>query len=246
MLVTYSGGVDSTFLLKCCVDVLGRENVLAMIGVSPSYPEQEAGEAREYADLIGAEYICVATSEMEDADYRRNPRERCYHCKLNLFGIAEEVARKRGIDHILEGSNLDDLDDFRPGRRAVAEKGAKSPILMAGLTKAEVRELSRALGLPTHNKPSLACLASRIPYGTSIDAPLLKKIERSEAFLKSLGAYQVRVRYHGDLARIEVSDGDFDLIMANREKISERLREFGFTYVALDLKGYRMGSLNEA
>jgi pyridinium-3,5-biscarboxylic acid mononucleotide sulfurtransferase len=246
VLVAYSGGVDSTFLLKCCIDVLGRENVLAFIGLSPSYPEREAEEAKRYAGLMGAEYICVETSEMEDADFVRNPRERCYYCKLNLFGAAARVAEERGLKYIVEGSNLDDLDDFRPGRRATAEKNAVSPILKAGLTKGDVRALSKALGLPTHDKPSLACLASRIPYGTAIDASVLKKVELSEELLKGLGVKQVRVRYHGELARIEVAGSDFDLVAANRERIARELKELGFTYVALDLKGYRTGSMNEA
>ena len=237
--------MDSTFLLKCCIDVLGRENVLAFIGASPSYPAREMEEAKEYAALIGADYVCVQTSEMEDPDYLRNPRERCYYCKRNLFEMAEKTAKAKGLAHILEGSNLDDMDDFRPGRRAVAEKGAVSPLLAAGLTKAEVRELSRTLGLPTHDKPSLACLASRVPYGTAIDAVLLKKIEDSEEFLKSLGIRQARVRVHDGMARIEVADPDFEIAVINRKKIADRLKELGFTYVALDLRGYRTGSMNE-
>lgn len=246
VLVAYSGGVDSTFLLRCCVDVLGRENVLAFIGSSPAYPDREIEEAKKYADLMGAEYVCVETSEMEDVDFVRNPRERCYFCKLHLFDLAEETAKLRGMKYILEGSNLDDMDDFRPGRKACAERGVVSPLLLAGLTKAEIRKLSKGLGLPTHDKPSLACLASRIPYGTAIDASLLKKIELSEESLKSLGVYQVRVRYHGDLARIEVTDRDFETIVTNRKEIARRLKEYGFTYVALDLTGYRTGSMNEA
>jgi len=246
VLVAYSGGVDSTFLLKCCVDVLGKENVLAFIGISPSYPAREVEEAKEYADLMGAEYISAETSEMDDPDYVRNPRERCYHCKSNLFAIAGKTAETRGIKHILEGSNLDDMDDFRPGRRACVERNIVSPILMVELTKAEVRELSKALGLPTHDKPSLACLSSRIPYGTAISAPLLRKIELSEEFLKSLGVKQVRVRYHGDTARIEVSGPDFETVMGHREKIVRQLKDYGFTYVALDLEGYKTGSMNAA
>ena len=246
VLVAYSGGVDSTFLLKCCVDVLGKENVLAFIGISPSYPAREVEEAKEYAGLMGADYICVETSEMDDPDYVRNPRERCYHCKSNLFSMAGKTAAARGMKHILEGSNLDDMDDFRPGRRACAERNIVSPILMAKLTKAEVRELSKALGLPTHDKPSLACLSSRIPYGTAISAPLLKKIELSEEYLKSLGVKQVRVRYHGDTARIEVAGPDFGTVIKNREEIVRGLKDYGFTYVALDLEGYKTGSMNAA
>ncbi len=245
VLVAFSGGVDSTFLLKCCVDVLGQENVLAFIGSSPAYPEKEIRDAKRLADLIGAEYICVETSEMDDGDFVRNPRNRCYYCKLHLFDMAEEVAQERGLKHILEGSNLDDMDDFRPGRQACAEKNVVSPLLMAGLTKEEIRKLSHSMGLPTHNKPSLACLASRIPYGTSIDTALLRRIELSEEFLRSLGVSQVRVRYHDNVARIEVTDQDFHIIAANRAKIDSQLKEYGFTHVALDLKGYRTGSMNE-
>ena len=244
VLVAYSGGVDSTFLLKCCIDVLGKENVLAFIGMSPSYPAREVAEAKRHADQMGAEYVCVETTEMDNPEYVRNPRERCYHCKSNLFTMAEATAAARGIEHILEGSNLDDMDDFRPGRRACVERNIKSPILMAKLTKAEVREFSKMLGLPTHDKPSLACLASRIPYGTAISSPLLRKIELSEEYLKSLGVKQVRVRYHGDTARIEVAAEDFGTVIAEREKIVSRLKELGFTYVALDLGGYKTGSLN--
>ena len=246
VLVAYSGGVDSTFLLKCCIDVLGRENVLAFIGLSPSYPAREIEEAKVYADLMGADYVVVETGEMEDAAFVRNPRERCYYCKSRLFDAAHEIAKARGLKYIVEGSNLDDLDDFRPGRKACAEKGALSPILMARITKSEVREFSKVLGLPTHNKPSLACLASRVPYGTPIDASILRRIELSEEFLLGLGVTQVRVRYHGDVARIEVTEQDFDLVIRKRKEIAGRLKEYGFTYAALDLRGYRTGSMNEA
>jgi uncharacterized protein len=245
VLVAFSGGVDSTFLLKCCIDVLGKENVLAFIGSSPAYPAKEIEDAERLAGLIGAEYIRVETSEMEDAAFVQNPRNRCYYCKLHLFDLAEEVARKHGLKHILEGSNLDDMDDFRPGRQACAERNVVSPLLAAGLTKQEIRGLSQSLGLPTHNKPSLACLASRIPYGTSIDTSLLRKIELSEEFLRGLGVSQVRVRYHDNVARIEVTDQDFSIIADNRTEINDHLKEYGFTHVSLDLKGYRTGSMNE-
>ncbi|MBA4416795.1 MAG: TIGR00268 family protein [Syntrophus sp. (in: bacteria)] len=245
VLVAYSGGVDSTFLLKCCIDVLGKEHVLAFIGSSPAYPAKEIEDAKKCADLIGADYICVETSEMNDIDFVQNPRNRCYYCKLHLFDMAEETARERGLNVILEGSNLDDMDDFRPGRKACAERNVVSPLLMAGLTKGEIRGLSKTLGLPTYNKPSLACLVSRIPYNTPIDIALLKKIEFSEEFLRGLGITQVRVRYHGNVARIEVTDQEYHIIIANKEKINTGLKAYGFTYVALDLKGYRTGSMNE-
>jgi uncharacterized protein len=245
VLVAFSGGVDSTFLLKICIDTLGPENVLAVIGASPAYPARELAEARAIAKALGANFVVIETAEMNDPDFIRNPRNRCYYCKRSLFDLMWDVAGQRGMDHIVEGSNLDDMNDFRPGRRAVEEKGIISPLLVAKLTKNDIRELSRTLGLPTHNKPSFACLASRIPYGTRIEMSLLRRIEYSEDFLKDLGFKQVRVRYHGDVARIEVPAGDFDTVVAKGKRIYEGLQGFGFTYVTLDLRGYRTGSMNE-
>jgi uncharacterized protein len=245
VVVAFSGGVDSTLLLRVCIDVLGRENVLALIAASPTYPQAEIAEAEGLARLIGADYRVIQTSEMEDPEFVQNTRNRCYHCKSHLFGMARSIALEGGFAHILEGSNVDDLGDFRPGRKACAEENVVSPLLDAGLTKAEIRELSRMLALPTHDKPSYACLSSRIPYGTEIEQGLLRQIEGSEAFLKGLGLRQVRVRYHGPVARIEVSEKEFDLLMSNRKRIVEALMGFGFTYVTMDLTGYRTGSMNE-
>jgi pyridinium-3,5-biscarboxylic acid mononucleotide sulfurtransferase len=245
VVVAFSGGVDSTLLLKACIEVLGKENVLAFIGSSPVHPESETHEAIKIAKRLRSDYVVVKTTEMENIDFTSNPRERCYHCKYALLDQAWYIARGHGFNNILEGSNVDDESDFRPGRRAVDEKGILSPLRVAGLTKNDIRKLSRLLHLPTHNKPSFACLASRVPYGTIITRDILKQIELSEEFLKGLGFKQVRVRYHGDVARIEVEDKDIATVMRQADEIYTHLKSFGFTYIALDLKGYRTGSLNE-
>ncbi|MGD9576706.1 MAG: ATP-dependent sacrificial sulfur transferase LarE [Syntrophorhabdus sp.] len=246
VVVAFSGGVDSTLLLRACLDALGRDNVLAFIGTSPVHPESETQAAINIAQQLGADFVTVKTAEMKDKDFTSNTRERCYCCKSGLIGKIQEVAKARGFSRIVEGSNIDDENDFRPGSRAVAEKGVISPLKMAGLTKNHIRELSKIFGLPTHDKPSFACLASRIPYGTAITKDILKQIELSEAFLKGLGASQVRVRYHGEVARIEIDNKDIATIIGHRAEIYERLKALGFPYVTLDLKGYRTGSLNEA
>lgn len=245
VVVCYSGGVDSTLLLKVSVDVLGKENVLALIARSDTYPEQEIDDAVAFARSLDVAFEVIVTSEMEDESYLRNTKERCYHCKRHLFARVREIAAERAIDHIAEGSNVDDQGDYRPGRKAGRELGVLSPLLDAGLTKEEIREISKRLGLPTHSKPSLACLASRIPYGTRIESDVLQRIEGAESFLRGLGMGQVRVRYHGPVARIEVTEKDFDRVMTSREEIAEGLKRLGFLYVTLDLIGYRTGSMNE-
>lgn len=244
VVVAFSGGVDSTFLLKACIDVLGRENVLAFIGQSPTCPRREIEEAISLSELIGAEYLVAETSEMEDSNFIQNTTSRCYYCKTHLFDKAWDIAKGRGLLHVVEGSNLDDMDDFRPGRKACTEQNVISPLLAAKLTKRQIRELSKKFSLPTHDKPSFACLSSRIPYGTVINSEILKKIEHSEDFVRSLGIRQVRVRYHGKIARIEVLTEDFDTIITNKTKILEALQQYGFSSVTLDLKGYRTGSMN--
>ena len=244
VVVAFSGGVDSTFLLKVCVDVLGKTNVVGFIGESPTCPDREIEEAKGLATLIGAEHLIRETTEMEDSNFIQNDKSRCYYCKSHLFLKAREIANEKGYLHIVEGSILVDKDDFRPGRKACKEQNVRSPLLEAGLTKNEIRELSKALSLPTHDKPAFACLSSRIPYGVSIDEQALKKIERSEDFLRSLGIRQLRVRYHGTIARIEVMPEDFEKLITHREKISEALQVYGFAYVTIDLNGYRMGSMN--
>ena len=244
VVVAFSGGVDSTFLLKVCVDVLGKENVMAFIGKSPTCPEREIEEARSLATLIGAEYLIEETTEMEDPNFIQNSKYRCYYCKTHLFHKAWDIARAKGFGYVAEGSNLDDMDDFRPGRKACTEQNVKSPLLEAGFTKSQIRELSKALSLPTYDKPAFACLSSRVPYGVAIDANVLKMIERSEDFLQNLGIRQVRVRCHGSIARIEVTGEDFGRVIANGAKITEALRAYGFLYITLDLHGYQTGSMN--
>lgn len=245
VLVAFSGGVDSTFLLKVCIDVLGPRNVVALIASSETYPRSELEEALILARSLGAEHEIIETDEMGDAAFVENTKERCYFCKRHLFADARALAERRGITHIVEGSNSDDRSDYRPGRKAIAELGILSPLLDAGLTKAEIRARSSRLGLPTATKPSYACLASRIPYGTAVSPELLQRIERSEAAIRAMGLGQVRVRAHGNVARIEVGDADFDVVLARRDEIAEALRELGFIYVTLDLAGYRTGSMNE-
>jgi len=245
VVVAYSGGVDSTLLLQTCIDTLGKKNVRAVINASIIHPEQEIEEASYIAGTIGVDYIVIATGEMEDRNFTENTKERCYYCKLHLFDALWDIAQKIGFSHIVEGSNMDDTRDFRPGSKACREKNIISPLQVAGLTKHEIRSLSQNLSLSTYDKPSQACLASRIPYGTPIDRELLKRIERAEKALNVLGIRQARVRYHGLIARIEVGEDDFSLIMDNRNEIADQLRKEGFVYVTLDIGGYRTGSLNE-
>lgn len=244
VVVAFSGGVDSTLLLKTCIDVLGKKNVLAFIGQSPAFPSREIEEAKRLSCLFGAEYMIVETLEMENPDFVRNDKSRCYYCKDNLFRKAWEAAKTKGFSHVIEGSNLDDTSDYRPGRKACVEQGIISPLLMAGLTKKEIREISKTLGLTTHDKPAFACLSSRIPYGTSINSDILKKIELSEEFIRSLGIHQIRVRYHRSIARIEVAKDEINIVVDNKEVIADALRNFGFLYITLDLEGYRTGSMN--
>jgi uncharacterized protein len=243
--VTFSGGVDSTLLLKVSIDVLGSGNVLALTAMSPTYPRAEREEAEALAADMGARFYMFDSTEMEDEGFLANTRDRCYHCKTRLFKTVLDIAGREGYVFILEGSNADDLKDFRPGRRACLELDVKSPLLDAGLTKEEIRALSRELGLKTCEKPAQACLASRIPYGTAITVGRLENIERAEAFIKGLGVSQVRVRHHGNTARIEVEENDFPLVLEHRNEIAEELMGIGFIYVALDLHGYRTGSMNE-
>jgi pyridinium-3,5-biscarboxylic acid mononucleotide sulfurtransferase len=245
VMVAFSGGVDSSLLLALSAEVLGRDHVVALIGCSPTYPAREKERAVAFCEGLGLEYHMLETSEITDGRYRENSPLRCYYCKSHLFDDALRFARERGIAVVAEGSNADDMDDYRPGRMATIEREVKSPLLEAGLTKAEIREISKQLGLPTHDLPAKACLASRIPYGTAIDVRVLEKVDQAEGFLESLGFGQVRVRYHGDIARIEVDPMEFGRLLEAREAITGRLKEIGFTYVVLDLSGYRTGSMNE-
>jgi uncharacterized protein len=246
VLVAFSGGVDSTFLLKVATDVLG-EATAAITATSPTYPESEFREACRLAGVMGARQIVVDSNELEIPGFSGNPRDRCYHCKRELFTICADHARTLGFSFIADGSNVDDLSDYRPGRRAVAELQVRSPLLEAGLGKEEIRELSRRLGLPTWNKQAYACLASRFPYGTEITAERLSQVERCEEFLKGKGFVTYRVRYHGETARIETTDREMERFLDRSLRLETVafFQEAGFTYVALDLQGYRTGSMNE-
>jgi uncharacterized protein len=246
VVVLFSGGVDSTFLLKICKDTLGNGHCLPVIVSSPLYPERELTEAENLARFIGTAAIIINASYMEDERFTKNERDRCYHCKLHISKIAREIAKGKGYAHIIEGSHLDDTLDFRPGLKACREMGIKSPLIESGLTKREVREISKALGLPTHDRPSNACLASRIPYGIPIEPFILRMVNDAEKFLKDMGFSLCRVRYHGSIARIEVQDGEIERIIKMKNEIVEALKGYGFAYVTIDLGGYRTGSMNEA
>ena len=248
-IVAFSGGVDSTFVAAVARDVLD-DRALAITGVSPSIPPSEVEEAKALARQIGIAHELIDTREMDDPDYVKNNPDRCFHCKDELYGRLTAIAGERGFAAVLDGCNLDDTGDFRPGRRAAAQHGVRSPLLEAGLTKAEIRELSRERGLPTWDKPAMACLSSRIPYGTPVTVEALSSVDQAEAYLRSLGLRQLRVRHHvlpsGDpIARIETDDAGIDLALTNRTAIAERLKELGYLYVTLDLAGYRTGSMNE-
>lgn len=246
VLVAFSGGVDSTFLLRVSREELG-ENVLAVIASSETYPEREVKAARRLAGRLGAEALVIKTKEIDNPDFAKNPPQRCYHCKQELFSRLRDIAAERSIPHILDGSNIEDRADFRPGARAGKELGIRSPLQEARLTKTEIRLLSREFGLPTWDKPSLACLASRFPYDTPIKRKTLIQVGKAEDYLKKCGFGQLRVRHHGKIARIELEPGDFGLIMDDKRKsrIVRTFKDLGYAYVSLDLEGYRTGSMNE-
>ena len=244
VVLAFSGGVDSTFLLAVLSKDPGRK-VVAVTALSPTHPQQEQEAARRLAGMFSAEHREITGDEIHLEGFRTNPPDRCYHCKKHLFSKIEEVRRQEGCEAVLDGSNVDDLSDFRPGLRALEELGVKSPLQEAGLGKSEIRALSQEMGLPTWNKPSLACLASRIPYGTEITEEALTRIDRCEAFLLERVQGSVRVRYHGNLARIEVASPAFPELLTHREAIVGFFKQQGFTYVTLDLEGYRTGSMNE-
>jgi uncharacterized protein len=244
--VAYSGGVDSTLLLKLAYDSLGEERVVALTAVSPSVPERELEEAQAIAQAIGARHVLIESHEAEDPRYLANTPNRCYFCKSNVYEQLINYAQGEGYRGLVDGTNADDMDDHRPGRRAALERGVRSPLQEAGLTKAEIRNLARALELPNWNKPSAACLSSRIPYGTPITLETLSQVERAELVFKEMDFGQLRVRHHDDVARIEVDPNEFEEVLANRDQIVEELQALGYTYVTLDLAGFRSGSMNEA
>ncbi len=245
--VAFSGGVDSTYLAAVAREVLDSRS-LAVTALSAAVPAAEVEAARVVAARIGVRHVVIETAEMQSPDFLRNDVDRCYHCKSELFRRLRSLADEQGLAQVIEGSNTDDDGDFRPGKRAASEQGVRAPLREAGLTKAEIRELSRERGLPTWDKPSLACLASRIPYGTPISREALARIEAAEELLRSLGLRQLRVRHHARLARIEVEAGDLATFLDNetRRRVVEGLKALGYTYVTLDLAGFRSGSMNEA
>lgn len=244
VLVAFSGGVDSTLLLKVAHDVLGAR-VLAITATSEIYPPGEAEEARELARAIGSPHLVFETRGLKSAAFTGNPPDRCYHCKKELYSQLVDLAGEKDINCVVDGINADDTGDYRPGMRTSVEMGVRAPLLEAGLTKQEIRTLSRELGLPTADKPANPCLASRFPYGTEIIREGLEMVRKAEDFLRGLGIPQLRVRHHGNLARIEVP-GDYLGFVAERSGIvAATLKEIGYAYVALDLQGYRTGSMNE-
>ena len=244
--VAFSAGVDSTFLLRVAHEELG-DRVVAVTVRSSTFPRRELDEAVAFCRAEGIRHEIIDTSELDVPGFAKNPPDRCYLCKKSIFGEIMAFALANGFAAVLEGSNMDDDGDYRPGMRAIKELGVKSPLHDAGLTKAEIRTLSREMGLPTAEKPSYACLASRFPYGERITAAGLERVERAERWLRDagLGLSQLRVRSHGDLARIEVPSGDISRLAAHAAEIAAAFKGFGFSYAALDLQGYRTGSLNE-
>ena len=245
--IAFSGGVDSTYLLAVAREALGSRAV-AVNALSPTYPAREHEEARRLAAALGAELVEVESNELKIPGFAENPRHRCYFCKLELFRLCRRIADERGLRYVLDGTNADDVSDFRPGRKAAEELEVRSPLLEAGLSKAEIRELSKERDLSTWDKPALACLSSRFPYGTAITEDRITRVAAAEEALLALGFRQFRVRYHGEVARIELAPNELDRMLDPelRAEVHRRVKAAGFTYVALDLLGYRTGSMNEA
>lgn len=248
VVVAYSGGVDSAFLLKVAADTLGTDNVMAILAISPTYPSREYNRAMETASSIGAKVEIIHTREADDPRFKNNPVDRCYFCKHELFTRIAEYIASGDFKNMVDGSNMDDLSDHRPGKKALKEKDIRSPLQEAGLSKMEIRDLSRQLGLPTWNKDALACLSSRFPYGENIDLKKLQMVDAAENFLSDLGFKDIRARHEKDSIRIEVSPSQIKLFTDDilRTKVLARMKELGYHYVSLDLEGYRQGSLNEA
>ena len=245
VVIAYSGGVDSTFLLKVAKDILGKENVLAITADSPIHPDEEIKSAKKIAKKIGARHLIIKTKELKNSFFVRNSPKRCYYCKRGLFTRLTKIAKKKNLSFILDGTNSDDAEDFRPGTKAVKEFKIRTPLKEAKLTKNEIRILSKRMNLPTWNKPSLTCLATRFPYGMKITEKNLDKVYQAEKFLKKIGIQQVRVRHHNQIARIEVLTEDMSKILKERKKIVSRFKGLGYRYVAVDLEGYRSGSMDE-
>jgi len=247
LLVAFSAGVDSTFLLKAAHMAIGAR-AIALTAASPTVPPGELDAAKNFAESLGCRHIVLDSHELTNPSFSQNPVNRCFFCKDELYRISRAEADKLGIETIVDGTNLDDLKDHRPGLKAADEWGVRHPLVEAEMSKEEIRRYSRALSLPTWDKPSSPCLSSRFPYGTEINLERLKKVGNCEVFMKQLGFREFRVRYHGDLARIEVSQNEIDRLFDKsiREAIVKRFKEVGFNFVSLDLQGFRSGSLNEA
>ncbi len=244
VLVAYSGGADSTLLAFSGRAVLG-DSCLAVLAISDTYPASEVDAAVRTAAELGLPIMQVDTHELTDPRFRANPADRCYYCKQELFGLLRAVADSRGLRFVADGTNADDLSDHRPGSRAAREYGVVSPLKDAGMSKADVREVSRMLGLPTWDKPSQSCLASRFPYGEEITEDGLARVARAEEAVRTLGLRQFRVRSHGDVARLEVDPSEIERAWERRSEIADALREAGYTFAAADLDGYRTGAMNE-
>lgn len=246
VLVAYSGGVDSTLLLRLSLDELGPDRAVAVLASSPAYPEAEQEEARALARALGAHLVEVDTHEVELDAYRRNLPDRCFHCKEELFETLEPVRDRLGLAHLAYGATADDAGDHRPGHGSAVRRGVRFPLLEAGMGKGEIRAAARRLGLPNWDKPSFACLSSRIPHGTEVTPEALSRIGAAEAALKRLGFRQVRVRHHDDVARVEVEPAEMERALALRERVVAGVRDAGYTFVTLDLEGYATGSLNRS
>lgn len=241
----YSGGVDSTLLAMVAKEVLG-DRAVCVLASSETYPSSEVKEAVETAQGLGLNLIQINTDELLNEEFAQNSPDRCYFCKLELFGKLRQIAEDNGIDYVADGSNIDDLNDYRPGGRAAAELGVVSPLREAGFSKDEIRVVSKQMSLPTWDKPSFACLSSRIPYGVRIAPDVLVRLDEAERFMKELGFRQVRVRHHGTIARIEVEPGEITRLASPevRQMVSDKFEKLGYTYTTLDLLGYRTGSMN--
>jgi uncharacterized protein len=244
VIVAFSGGIDSTLLLKIAHDTLG-DQAIGLTTISASVPKAEIEEAKDIVKEIGAKHVLINSRETEDSRYLANTTNRCYYCKHITYEEILDYAQKNRIEYVLDGTNADDINDHRPGRKAAKELGIKSPLQDAGFTKSDIRMLAKNLSLPNWNKPAAACLSSRVPYGTLISMELLSRVEKAEEVLKSLGFKQLRVRHHDQIARIEVPIEDFSEILGYNDLIIKKFQEIGYNYVTLDLAGFRSGSMNE-
>jgi uncharacterized protein len=246
LLIAYSGGVDSTFLLKVASTVLG-DKVMAVTASSETYPSRELEEAKRNAKMLGVKHVIINTNELDDENFAGNSPERCYYCKKELFSRLVGLAKQYELNYVADGSNYDDLNDFRPGTRAASQFRIRSPLKEAMITKEEIRTLSKRMSLPTWDKPSQPCLSTRFPYGTKITREKLSRVERAEEFLAGLGVKQLRVRVHGDIARIEVPRDDMHIFLDEdiSQEIAGKFKALGYTYITMDIEGYRTGSMNE-